>query len=64
MIGIDTTFLVHLEIVDLPIHSTASQVFAREVTAHGTIVALAPQVLAEFIHVVTDPRRFQRPLSM
>ena len=26
--------------------------------------ALAPQVLTEFIHVVTDPRRFAHPLSM
>ena len=25
---------------------------------------MAPQVLAEFVHVVTDPRRFQRPLTM
>ena len=27
-------------------------------------MALAPQVLAEFIHVVTDPRRFTQPLEM
>ena len=25
---------------------------------------MAPQVLAEFIHIVTDPRRFARPLDM
>jgi len=27
-------------------------------------MAIAPQVLAEFCHVVTDPRRFERPLEM
>ena len=27
-------------------------------------LALAPQVLTEFAHVVTDPRRFSRPLEM
>jgi len=27
-------------------------------------VALAPQVLTEFAHVVTDPRRFERPPAM
>ena len=27
-------------------------------------VALAPQVLAEFIHIVTDPKRFKQPLTI
>jgi predicted nucleic acid-binding protein len=27
-------------------------------------LAVAPQVLSEFIHVVTDQRRFQKPLTM
>jgi hypothetical protein len=30
----------------------------------GDVIAVAPQVLAEFIHVVTDPRRFAQPLDM
>lgn len=32
--------------------------------ARGDRVAIAPQVLAEFVHVVTDARRFQQPFSM
>jgi len=28
------------------------------------LIAIAPQVLAEFIHVATDPRRFAQPLDM
>jgi hypothetical protein len=31
---------------------------------HPQPLALAPQVLTEFGHVVTDPRRFASPLSM
>ena len=31
---------------------------------HPQPLALAPQVLTEFSHVVTDPRRFATPLSM
>jgi predicted nucleic acid-binding protein len=27
-------------------------------------VLLTPQVIAEFLHIITDPRRFQNPLSM
>jgi predicted nucleic acid-binding protein len=28
------------------------------------LIAIAPQVLAEFIHIVTDPRRFAHPLDV
>ncbi len=31
---------------------------------HPQPLALAPQVLTEFIHGVTDPRRFASPLGM
>lgn len=64
MIGADTTFLVQLELVELPTHSTAHALLQREVLQAQIPLALAPQVLAEFIHVVTDPRRFQQPLTM
>ena len=30
--------------------------------AKGDVFVMAPQVLAEFVHVVTDPRRFAQPL--
>jgi hypothetical protein len=32
--------------------------------ARGDRMAIALQVLAEFVHVVTDERRFQQPFSM
>jgi len=35
-----------------------------QVLSAGDLIAIAPQVLAEFIHVVTDPRRFAEPLEM
>lgn len=64
MIGADTTFLVELEIQEHPAHTSARALLQREVLAARVPMALAPQVLAEFIHVATDPRRFQRPLTM
>jgi predicted nucleic acid-binding protein len=64
MIGADTTFLVQLELLDLPAHAAAHQLLQREILQPGVPLALAPQVLAEFIHIVTDPRRFQKPLAM
>ncbi len=63
MIGADTTFLVQLELVELPGHKGAHTLLHREVLQPQVRLALAPQVLAEFIHVVTDPRRFQTPLT-
>lgn len=63
MIGADTTFLVQLELVELPAHKAAHELLQREILQPQVPLALAPQVLAEFIHVVTDPRRFQKPLT-
>ncbi len=64
MIGADTTFLVQLEIIEAPRHMAAHALLEHEVLDQNIKLALAPQVLAEFVHVVTDPRRFQRPLTM
>jgi predicted nucleic acid-binding protein len=61
--GVDTTFLVQVEVTTHPDHEAARELRDR-LLDDGDGLALAPQVLAEFIHVVTDPRRFERPLSM
>ena len=61
--GVDTTFLVEAEVVGHPHHDWAR--FTLETfVEQGDSFALAPQVLAEFVHVVTDPKRFSQPLSM
>ena len=64
MTGLDTTFLVQLEIEETEGHDAALEVLHREILGRERQAALAPQVLSEFIHVVTDRRRFERPLSM
>ena len=61
--GLDTGMLVALEHSEHQDHVAARQTFARLIAA-GDFVALAPQVLAEFMHVVTDARRFITPLHM
>ncbi|MEO8353241.1 MAG: hypothetical protein ABI680_16050 [Chthoniobacteraceae bacterium] len=52
-----------MEIVEHASHADAGRLLGK-VLARGDRVAIAPQVLAEFVHVVTDARRFQQPLSM
>lgn len=64
MIGADTAFLVQLELIEVPAHQAAHRLLQTEILEPQISLALAPQVLAEFIHIVTDARRFQTPLSM
>jgi predicted nucleic acid-binding protein len=59
----DTSFLVVIEMKEHPEHAAMRATLAR-ILAGADLIALAPQVLAEFIHIVTDPRRFSRPLDM
>jgi predicted nucleic acid-binding protein len=64
MIGADTTFLIQLEVRETPQHVAAHRLLQREILDPNIKLALAPQVLAEFLHIATDPRRFQHPLTM
>jgi predicted nucleic acid-binding protein len=61
--GLDTGFLVAAEVAGHAEHSAARGTLARLVGT-GDLIAVAPQVLAEFIHIVTDRRRFGSPLDM
>lgn len=64
MIGVDTSFLVALTVREHQAHEAALRVFHAEIEGREGSMALTAQVLSEFCHVVTDPRRFERPLSM
>ena len=61
--GIDTGFLVAAEILEHNDHLSARNLLARLMAA-GHRLAIAPQVLAEFMHIVTDPRRFEQAHDM
>src|SRR5206468_11202880 len=60
---LDTGFLVAAEMLEHAEHVAARDTFARLLAMHD-LIAIAPQVLAEFIHVATDPRRFAQPLDI
>jgi predicted nucleic acid-binding protein len=61
--GLDTGFLVAAEVREHAEHAAARDTLEK-LLAQGDRIAIAPQVLAEFIHIVTDPRRFTEPLDM
>jgi predicted nucleic acid-binding protein len=61
--GLDTSFLVAAEVKSHEKHATARARLQKLIKAKDEF-ALAPQILAEFVHVVTDPRRFSSPLTV
>jgi predicted nucleic acid-binding protein len=61
--GVDTSFLVALEVASHNEHA-ACRLQIRRLLDAGDAFALAPQVLTEFIHAVTDPKRFTAPLTV
>jgi predicted nucleic acid-binding protein len=61
--GIDTDFLVAVEVIGHPFHAAAN-LLLDELLDQGARFALAPQTVAEFLHVVTDAKRMPQPLDM
>ena len=64
MIGIDTTFLIDLEITDSPRHKAALKLFEKWQAEKHSVLAIYNQSFLEFQHVVTDSKRFNSPLTM
>lgn len=64
MTGIDTTFLIDLEIADSPRHEGALKLFEKWRTEKHSVLAIFNQTFLEFQHVITDGKRFNTPLSM
>ncbi len=63
IIALDTDVLVNWAMVGAP-HHDACRLFFDENFADAHQLGLLPQIAFEFLHVVTDPRRFERPLSI
>ena len=64
MTGIDTTFLIDLEIADSPRHEGALKLFEKWRAEKHSVLAIFNQTFLEFQHVITDGKRFNSPLSM
>lgn len=63
MTGLDCNILVQLALADHPVNP-ATVVAVQSETARGNKLVFPPQVVTEFLHVSTDPRRFDPPLTM
>jgi predicted nucleic acid-binding protein len=63
MIGLDTSILVAHAIAEHPQHDGCQQWLDAEV-ARNQSFAITSGILAEYIHIVTDGRRFETPLAI
>ena len=61
--GLDTSFLVTAEVVEHPDHAGVWRRIGK-LRNEGGVFGMTTLVLAEFVHVVTDARRFTSPLTM
>ena len=61
--GLDTSFLVAVEVACHPEHAAARAV-AEALRRRGDRFVIAAQVVAEFVQIVTDSKRFSAPLTM
>lgn len=63
ILGIDTDVLVHWAMEGASQHRAVRRFFETEIRERKSQLGLTPQVLYEFLHVCSDGRRFDRPLS-
>lgn len=62
--GLDTNVLVYAHVAALPEHGVVREFLAGQLARRDVTLVLTPSVLHEFVHVVTDPRRFEPPVAM
>ena len=63
MTGLDCNILVQLALQDHPANAATVAVVQAEAQRGGRLV-FPSLVINEFLHVITDPRRFSPPLTM
>jgi predicted nucleic acid-binding protein len=63
-LALDTNVLIPWLIRSAPGHAAARRLVSAELHREGGRIAILQQVCWEFLHVVTDPRRFEDPLAM
>jgi predicted nucleic acid-binding protein len=63
MTGLDSNILVQLALKDHPANATTVAVVQAEAKS-GNELVFPSLVAAEFLHIVTDPKRFEPPLTM
>lgn len=61
--GLDTTALIEFEFSRHSNHES-TRAIVENVLNNGDKLGLAPQVISEFVHIVSDAKRFEKPLPV
>jgi predicted nucleic acid-binding protein len=62
--GIDTNVLIYAHMPKSPHHETVRGFLLRQLAEDDVTLVITPNILHELVHIVTDSRRFDPPLSM
>ena len=63
-IALDTNLLVEAHLPGLRRHQLARDYLLEQSAISDVVLAVTPLVVHEFVHVVTDARRFEPPVAM
>jgi toxin-antitoxin system PIN domain toxin len=62
--GLDTNVLVYAHVPGFSQHPRVRRYLLSQVQQPEVTLVVTPSVLHEFVHIVTDARRFEEPVSM
>ena len=62
--GLDTNVLIHAHMPDLPDHARVRSFLLDQLADEDVTLVITPIILHEFVHIVTDAKRFDPPVSM
>lgn len=62
--GLDTNVLIYAHMPELPDHARVRSFLLGQLADEGVTLVITPAILHEFVHIVTDGRRFEPPVSM
>jgi predicted nucleic acid-binding protein len=62
--GIDTNVLIYAHLPALAEHAAVRRFLLDQLGQPGVTLVVTPLILHEFVHVITDPRRFDPPVPM
>ena len=64
MIGLDTSFLIDLYWQDSPRNQNANVLYTKLANDENEKIAIYYNCFNEFLHVITDSKRFENPFSV
>ncbi len=62
--GVDTNVLIYAHMAELPQHELVRSYLLDQLAQDDVTLVVTPAILHEFVHVVTDARRFSPPVAM